>query len=589
MPNSASKMPKQPKSNSAGSDSTASSDSYTPLNLAAGTSGASYKRRLRLLSSSGVPIVFTPSSEHGKVSRTLHEMALKLKYDFLCWDCIDGWTNLGCRLNSEARREESSVTQSAIVNPVEALLSIYNRTGPARVIPPSMISDGNPTGGMVFCISYMDRFIRDDPRVQEAIRHLRQDLEVQRKLVVFVVTPGFEIPQEIQHEVYAEPFDLPNAIDLKHAYTFARKAVSEDPEIGSKLPYFTDEEVETICRAGLGTTEQEFVDAICLSYREHEDKLPNVPLTDMVASVSRVKTECVKRSNALEIMPTVTPEQVGGFCFFKAWLSANKNSFSQRAEEFGVVPPKGCLLIGPPGTAKSLSSKMAGHIFNLPCVMFNLSSVFDKYVGSSESRIRAALDMIKTISPCVVFIDEIDKAGLSPTGGSDSGVGTRVLGQILTFMQENHSKTFFIFSANRMEGIPPELVRAGRVSKIWFVGMPNAKSREDIFKIHLHKRKQTYAIDLRDAVTTSKGYSGAEIEEAVNESVSEAFNMGSLVTPEILLAKLRGIKPFSVSQKERLESMTASALQIGTPVDHLDDDKQDAATVRRRRPDLNNN
>jgi SpoVK/Ycf46/Vps4 family AAA+-type ATPase len=214
--------------------------------------------------------------------------------------------------------------------------------------------------------------------------------------------------------------------------------------------------------------------------------------------------------------------------------------------------PKGIALLGIPGTGKSLTAKMIGGLWHLPLLRLDVGALFGSLIGESEERTRRALHLAETIAPCVLWIDEMEKA--LAHGGLDSGTSTRVFGTILTWMQEKEKPVFVVATANDISSMPPELLRKGRFDEIFFLDLPTQDERKDIFAVHLKKRRriaQDYDLDL--LARRSEGFTGAEIEQAIIEAMYIGFNDGEReFTNEDILHALNRQVPLSISQREAI-------------------------------------
>jgi SpoVK/Ycf46/Vps4 family AAA+-type ATPase len=238
----------------------------------------------------------------------------------------------------------------------------------------------------------------------------------------------------------------------------------------------------------------------------------------------------------------------------KKWLRLRERAFTQEARDYGLPAPKGIALIGIPGTGKSLTAKMIGGLWRLPLLLLDMGALFGSLVGESEERTRRALRLAETVSPCVLWIDEMEK-GLAH-GGLDSGTSTRVFGTILTWMQEKTAPCFVVATANDISSLPPELLRKGRFDEIFFLDLPTLQEREEIFTVHLRKRNrlpQDY--DVVRLAKESEGYVGAEIEQAVIDAMYVGFNEGREITTDDVSAALKRQVPLSVSQRETIEAL----------------------------------
>lgn len=254
-------------------------------------------------------------------------------------------------------------------------------------------------------------------------------------------------------------------------------------------------------------------------------------------------------------------DEVGGLEGYKEWIQRAVAATTQEARDFGVDRPKGIAAIGPPGTGKTLLGKATANVFGNYLVKFNMGAVFNKYVGESEARVRQALNMLEAMGNVTVLFDEIDKGlGGAHQGGGDSGVSSRVLGTILTFMQDTKAPIFPIFTANRTQGLPPELLRKGRLDEVFAVMPPNMVEREAVLRIHLLKRKQQVPDDLDVAVRASRGYVSAELEAACKEATTEAFYTGTKVTGELLARTLGNMKPLCEAFPDDFNAMSEWAI-----------------------------
>ncbi|HEU17560.1 MAG TPA: AAA family ATPase, partial [Methanolinea sp.] len=234
-----------------------------------------------------------------------------------------------------------------------------------------------------------------------------------------------------------------------------------------------------------------------------------------------------------------------------------ERAFSREAREYGLPSPKGIALIGIPGTGKSLAAKMIAGLWRLPLLRLDVGALFGSFVGESEERTRRALSLAETISPCILWIDEMEKA--FSFGNGDSGTSQRVFASILTWMQDKTAPCFVVATANDITALPPELLRKGRFDEIFFLDLPGYDERREIFSVHLKKRKcLPEEFDLDRLAIASEGYVGAEIEQTVIDAMYRAFNqeMRKITTGDILSA-LNAQVPLSVSQREVVANLRA--------------------------------
>ena len=280
--------------------------------------------------------------------------------------------------------------------------------------------------------------------------------------------------------------------------------------------------------------------------------------------ILKEKEQFVKKSGMLEIVNfSESIDDLGGLEYLKKWLRRKAKIFENldRAIKFGVDLPKGIMIMGMPGCGKSLTAKATASLFKIPLVRLDVGRLLGKYVGESEDNMRKALKLSEAISPCVLWIDEIEKAfsGINGTG-SGNDVTIRLFGQFLTWMQEKESPVFIVATANNISQLPPEFLRKGRFDELFFVDLPNKSERKKILEIHLKKRKKwNKEIRLYDLVSETEGFNGADLEAAVKETIETAFieqelaGNKSVITTEDLHRSVKNIKSNSESSKDKIE------------------------------------
>lgn len=273
------------------------------------------------------------------------------------------------------------------------------------------------------------------------------------------------------------------------------------------------------------------------------------------------KQQIIRKSGVLEIIPRREKmSDIGGLEVLKAWLERKAKIFKdlERAKEFGVAVPKGVFVVGMPGCGKSLTAKAVAAQFDMPLLKLDMGRLMGKYVGESEANMRRAIQLTEASSPCILWIDEVEKAFAgAKTGGSELTV--RLFGSFLTWMQEKKSPVFVVATANRTDVLPPELLRKGRFDEIFFVNLPNEAERKQIFKIHISKKHQEdlKSIDLNMLVRrTANGFCGADIESVVHDAIEQVFLEGRprLETQDLLNA-IEKTHPIGETMHAALEEM----------------------------------
>lgn len=274
------------------------------------------------------------------------------------------------------------------------------------------------------------------------------------------------------------------------------------------------------------------------------------------------KQQTIKKAGILEMIPLKeTIHDIGGMDILKDWLKRKSKIFKNinKAEEYGVDVPKGILIVGIPGCGKSLNAKAAASLFEVPLLRLDMGRLMGKYVGESEANLRNAISLAEAIAPCILWVDELEKAFAGVGGfGGGADVTTRLFGNFLTWMQEKVSPTFVVATANDITKLPPELLRKGRFDEIFYVGLPNESEREKIFKIHIEKRRpqDLKQMELHELVTKTKGFSGADIESVVKEAIETAFaNDKKYVQTEDILSAIKNTNPLSEIMKDTLEKI----------------------------------
>lgn len=384
-----------------------------------------------------------------------------------------------------------------------------------------------------------------------------------KKRLVLVLPLSWEVPTELEDDVTILDFDPPSFAERVECLNTMLTAIRED-----RRPSYSEEDRDQIVTAGAGMTATDFDTAISRAFVTNAQRLPDLPAEDVARTVLDCKVEMVKRSEVLELVPTVDMDQVGGLQPLKEWITKRSRCFGQDARDAGVEPPKGVALIGPPGTAKSLTAKAVASGMRLPLVKFDISRVFQSLVGQTEGRMHSALKMIEAMSPCVLLVDEIDKVFRSDSSAGDSGVSTRVMGKFLNWMQESDAPVFKVVTANRVNNMPGELLRRGRMDEVFAVQLPAEDERREILNIHLRKRRRDpeQIEHLETAVERSAGYTGSEIEQAVKDAMIEAFTDDEVVlTGELIAQQLEHMVPLSVAFADDFRAMAEWARNNARP------------------------
>ena len=397
---------------------------------------------------------------------------------------------------------------------------------------------------------------KDSPAVTRCLRDAIVALRGTRKTIV-LMSPVQEVPIELEKEVVVLDFPLPDMGELDEVLS----AELNRARSGS----ISTENREKLLKAALGLTRDEAEKV----YRKA--RVVSKQLTaEEVDIVLSEKKQLIRRNGILEFMDVdETINSVGGLEELKHWLKQRSDAFTERAREYGLPQPKGMLILGVPGCGKSLIAKTTSRLWGLPLLRLDLGRVYDgSTVGRSEANLRNALRTAESISPAILFIDEIDKAFAGGVGSSDSDGGTssRIFGTFLTWMQEKTSPVFVMATANRVEKLPSEFLRKGRFDEIFFVDLPNSEERRDIFEIHLKKRRSDISrFDLEQLTKVCEGFSGAEIEQGLISAMYEAFAQGREFTQLDIIAAIRATLPLSKTMNEQVTALRDWARQRARP------------------------
>jgi SpoVK/Ycf46/Vps4 family AAA+-type ATPase len=484
---------------------------------------------LEVLIRARYPLIYVISWEEQRVLEDVSRIAARLDKKVFEWSINTGLVPAGTSIQSQKQRD------SATQDPLVALGNVIEHVDPALYI----FKDFHP-------------FLKcQNMSIIRRLREVASSLKNTYKTII-IVSPMFEMPQELEKDLNIIDFDLPKERELSKLLAHIIEEVKGNPKLNVNVEPGTREQ---IVRAllGLTLTEAENVLAKTLvQNRGLSEKSLNIINTE--------KKQIIRKNGLLEYYDADgSMEQVGGLDELKSWLMKRSVVFSDQAREFGLPAPKGVLLLGVQGCGKSLMAKTISSIWQLPLLRFDVGRVFGSLVGSSEQNMRRAIQVAESVSPVVFWIDEIDKAfrGSRGSGAStDAGTASRVFSTFLTWLSEKKTPVFVVATANDVTALPPELLRKGRFDEIFFVDLPYFKERREIFKVHLAKRKMDpLKFDLDALARSSAGYSGAEIEEAIVNGMFNVFYEKTELTTERILESIRQTVPLSKTMSEDIDGL----------------------------------
>jgi len=494
---------------------------------------------LEILIRARYPLLYVVSWEEQRVLHRVSQIAGRLNKNVFEWSVNTGLIPAGTNIQSQKHRDAASQ------DPLVALGNVIDHVEPALYV----FKDFHP-------------FLKcQNMAVIRRMREVASALKNTYKTVV-VVSPMLEIPPELEKDVTIIDFDLPK----ENEFTVLLDRIVEEVKGNPKLNVAINGPMrEQIVHALLGLTLSEAENVLAKTLVQHRGLG-----RQSLEVINAEKKQIIRKSGLLEYYDAEeTMESVGGLDSLKSWLIKRSVVFSDQARSFGLPAPKGVLLLGVQGCGKSLMAKTVSRIWQLPLLRFDVGRVFGSLVGSSEQNVRRAIQVAESVAPVVFWIDEIDKAfrGSRGSGAStDAGTSSRVFSTFLTWLSEKKSPVFVIATANDISALPPELLRKGRFDEIFFVDLPLAQERKDIFKVHLVKRKMDpAAFDMETLARISEGYSGAEIEEAIISAMFDAFYDKQGLTTDRVLNSLRQTVPLSRTMKEDIDELRKWAASRARP------------------------
>jgi AAA+ superfamily predicted ATPase len=490
----------------------------------------SFAQELDTLIRARYPIIFIVSSEEMRLQNVIVEVAQKRQKKVFEWSYSTGIVPAGTSIQSQKHRN------AATKDPLMALDQVIEQVEPA-----------------VFIFKDFHPFLTKSNFA--AIRKLKE-IAIQLKSsykTIILISPVMEIPTELEKEVTLMNFPLPDRDDLAALLD----KIIEDVKAFKKIKIELDETGrERLLQAALGLTLGE-AENVFAKIIVKEERLSG----DHVHEVFAEKQQIIRKSGLLEYYATnVTFSNVGGLSVLKEWLEKRTAAFSEEARTFGLPSPKGILMLGVQGCGKSLCAKSVSSLWQLPLLRFDMGKMFNSLVGSSEENVRRAIAVAESVAPAVLWVDEIDKAfaGSQSSGSTDGGTTARVFGTFLTWLSEKTAPVFVVATANDISQLPPELMRKGRLDEIFFVDLPSAEERLDIFRIHVAKRSRDPGnYDLAALAEASKDFSGAEIEEAVISALYDAFYARREVTTADILQAIRETVPLAKTMDEHINRLRA--------------------------------
>jgi SpoVK/Ycf46/Vps4 family AAA+-type ATPase len=485
-------------------------------------------KELDLLIRSRYPIIYLRTSEEKRAQNLIANIARAQRKALMEWSSTEGLR----MMENFAEQTARAPATGDLCQPLAALETILQ-----------------DSGRTIYILKDVHAFL-DDRSIIRKIRDLYDSVKRTYKTLI-ILAPVKKIPQELEKDIYFLNMPLPDVPMLKGLLSDIAGTLKHDGRITIDME---DEDYERLATAALGLTLEE-AERVFFKAIVRDAKLA----ASDISYIRDEKRQIVQKSGLLEYYETEEAlGTVGGLELLKTWLKQRYRAFEPAARQYGLPLPKGLLLLGVQGCGKSLAAKAVSGSWGFPLLRLDMSRIFGSLIGSSEENMRRALEMAESVSPAVLWVDEIEKtfSGIESSGMTDAGTTARVFGSFLTWLQDKVSPVFCVATANSIEHLPPELLRKGRFDEIFFVDLPSEVERAEIFNIHLRKRKRDpakYAV--AHLAKVAEGLSGAEIEQAIISAMYEAFDDHREFLPEDILRCMRSSVPLSVTMREKLEEL----------------------------------
>ena len=490
--------------------------------------------QLDLMIRARYPLLYIVAVEEEPVEEVLLSVAVQSQPErqVLLWDIVRGW-------------EDNGADKGSVMGALHRIRKTDPQENTLFVLRDLHFILKNPQSD------------RNAPVIRE-LKNLTKELKRSRKTLI-LTSHTLEVPAELSEEVTVIDFPLPNSQEIDYLINILVK-----PE-NLNVSGLAREQLVKACQ-GLSRARIARVLAKALAAKQQVNE------TD-IDGVLEEKKQAIRQTGILDFFTAQESlKNVGGLENLKQWVRMRQDAFTEEARRYGIPNPKGILLVGIQGTGKSLSAKTIAHEWRLPLLRLDTGRLFGGIVGESESRVRQMIQISEAIAPCVLWIDEIDKAFGNIGAGvdGDSGTSRRVFGTLITWMQEKTSPVFIVATANNVQILPAELLRKGRFDEIFFLNLPTEAERKDIFKVHLQPLRPSRLrdFDLARLARQANNFSGAEIEQVIIDAMHRAF--GTLVngqrrdfTTEDIVRAIEETVPLAAIAREQIEALKHWAAQAG--------------------------
>jgi hypothetical protein len=479
------------------------------------------KDELSGLLGANVPLIHLITYEEDRVIDTLASM--KSTLGIYAWDIADNFYTVSEAKEPLSKKEVTTDT----------------------LLP--FLSEHAPRNSIFVLKDFHHSWNQKKAYITRKLRNMAPKLREKNQFFIFI-TPVSDLPAELKNDVAAINVPLPERDELENLFSEVTRALDR-----SALPRREVREKLVSSALGLTTNQARLAFSRVWGDLKRFDE-------NGIDMITRAKQDVIRQSGALEFWPAGEGlAGVGGLDLMKEWLRKREKGFTEEARKAGLPFPRGVSLIGIPGTGKSLSAKMLSGLWKLPLLRLDVGALFGSLLGESENNMRKAIDLAETVSPCILWIDEMEKAFAGISGGMSltGGAATRVFGTFLTWMQEHSKPVFVVATANDVTSLPPELM--GRFDRTFFLDLPNNIERREIFTIHLKRAGVDFPerrFRMAELIEKSRGYVGREIERAVREAQFTSFDDNNReMEQKDLMHALEEVIPIEKSHREIIEKL----------------------------------
>jgi SpoVK/Ycf46/Vps4 family AAA+-type ATPase len=475
-----------------------------------------FNDELALFLKARYPIIYINTIEEDRVEYVIRKnVKTNLNRSIYSWDFVDGYTN---NPNNEGFAKR---------NPLQAL---------------ELVERLNAETPALFLLKDFNRFLTD-LSISRKLRNISRILKLQPKTII-IIGSDLNVPKELQDLITVVEFQLPSKDEISQE--LSRLINSLNIKIDSQL----FENLASACQGLSLERIRRVLSKIIATYKTIDDNSIVVLLSE--------KKQIIRQTEILEyysVNEKIT--NLGGLDNLKDWLKKRKTAFGIQASNYGLPTPRGLLLIGIQGTGKSLTAKAIANEWKLPLLKLDVGKLFGGIVGESESRLRQMINVAETISPCILWIDEIDKAFTNTESKGDSGTSNRVLATFISWLSEKTKPVFVIATANNIDLLPLEIIRKGRFDEIFFLDLPKQEEREEIFKIHLQEfRPNTWeSFEYSKLAQDSDSFSGAEIRQSIIEGMYHAFYEKREFTTDDICLALSELIPLALLESDQMKRL----------------------------------